>query len=110
MIVEFYLDEDKLYEYEMSAVPCVGDMVYFNEVFFVESLVWYPGIGKARVNLKDTPAKPVKVAEAKETTVNLNDVKQAKADSAKALKETAGLKRQLFSLRQYLRNNQERKT
>ncbi len=111
MKIKYILDDyDVLFtQDDVSCVPKSGDMVFLKEIFFVDTVVWYPGDDTVRVNLKDEPPRKAKVAEAKDNAVNLNDIKQAKDDSAKALKEASRVKRELGSLRTYIKSTQESK-
>lgn len=112
MRIRYYLvdDTESLFAHSGEVgLPRIGDMVFLKEIFFVDNVVFYPVDNEAKVFLKDEPPRKAKVAEAKENVVNLNDVRQAKTDSAKALKETASLKRELVSVRQYIRSSQESK-
>ncbi len=105
-----YIHENILFEDDnVTCIPRIGDMIYLDEIFFVGSVVWYPVDDSVRVELLDELPRKAKVAEAKESNVNLNDIKQAKDDSAKALKETSKVKRELVSVRQYLKSTQESK-
>jgi len=104
MKIEYYLEEEKIYETEGTDIPSVGHMVFIKEVFFVENIVWYPENKIVRVYLNDElkSSKP-KVAESTDNAVKLDDIRKAQKTADKALKESDNLKRQLFSIRQYLR-------
>lgn len=97
-------------EYNVQVIPSMGDMVWFDEAFYIEHIVWYPKEKMVQVYLTDEPPnkKKMKIAESKEPVVKLDQVREADKNSKQALKETAELKRQLFSIRQYLRKNAEK--
>lgn len=95
-------------EYDVSIVPRVGDMVWFDEIYFVNDVVWYPKNKEIHVYASESPPKQkVKVAEHAGSNVHLREVRQARDVADKALKESTELKRQVFSIRQYI-NNQVR--
>lgn len=104
MKLEYYYNEERILEVTGTQAPSVGDMVYIKEIFFVENVVWYPENTSARIYLSDRqkPA-PRAVAEGKENIVNLNEVRQIKVTATRALKESATLKREVFSIRQFLK-------
>ena len=104
MKVIYQTEDYVLREIEADAAPTAGDMVYLGEIFFVREVVWYPIDYTVRVYLNDEPPAKTKVAERKEIAVNLNEVRQIKNTADKALKESTNLKRQVFSIRQYLRS------
>ena len=97
-------------EYNASVVPSMGDMVWFDEAFYIEHIVWYPKEGMIQVYLTDEPPnkKKSKLAESTEPVVHLEQVREADKSARQALKETAELKRQVFAIRQHLRKNQEK--
>ncbi len=106
MKIEYHFEEEKIYETSGPlAIPAVGHMVYFKEIFYVENVVWYPEINIVRIYLIDElPKQPnMKVAESANNIVKLDDVRRAQSTADKALKESTNLKRQLFSIRQFLR-------
>jgi hypothetical protein len=111
MKIEYWLvdDEAAIFEHDGDTPPAIGTKVFLKEIFFVDDVVHYPAHKAIRVYLKDEPPRKAKVAEAKENNVNLRDIKQAKDDSAKALKEAGRVKRELGSLRTYLKSTQESK-
>ena len=97
-------------EYNASHVPRMGDMVWFDEAFYIEHIVWYPKEGMVQVYLTDEPPnkKKSKVAESAEPAVKLEQVAEVRKDAKAALKETSALRREVFSIRQYLRKNSEK--
>ena len=103
MKIIYQTEDYVLREIEADAAPTKGDMVYIDEIYFVGEVIWYPMDYTVRVYLEEEPPQKVKVAERKETAVNLNEVRQIRNTANKALKESANLKRQLFSIRQFLK-------
>lgn len=103
MKIEYFLNEEKVYDTTGDNPPSVGSTVFLNEVFFVEDVVWYLEHSIIRVYLIDEPPKKEKVAESKESTLNLQDINKMRDVANKALKEAGNLKRQVFSIRQYLK-------
>lgn len=103
--------EQELIHEENNAlhVPGMGDMVWFDEAFYIEHIVWYPKEGMVQIYLTDEPPnkKKSKVAESTEPVVKLEQVREADKSAKQALKETAELKRQVFAIRQHLRNTKE---
>ena len=97
-------------EYNVTLVPCIGDMIWFNEAFYIEHIVWYPKEEMVQIYLTDEPPnkKKSKVAESVEPVVKLEQVRNLDKSTKQALKETAELRRQLFSIRQYLNKNTEK--
>jgi len=104
MKLKYIFDEEQVFESETDNAPRVGEMVFFEEIFFVENVVWYPKDGEVRIFLSDRAMAKPKVAESKAKVVNLHLVGQAQQTADKALKEASELKRQVFSIRQYLKN------
>ena len=100
-IEDFILHDDKI---EDNAVPSIGDMIYFDEVFFVREVVWYPKDRIIRIFLNDEPLAKVKVAEHKGSVVNLQEVRKIKDIADKALKESSSLRKEIFSIREYLKS------
>lgn len=104
MKLEYYYSEEKVYERPGDAIPSVGHMVYLDEIFFVENVVWYPKDSIVRVYLSDRQVASKKpVAERKQNVVNLGEVRQIKETADKALKESATLRREVSSIRQFLK-------
>jgi hypothetical protein len=97
-------------EYNISLVPSIGDMVWFDEAFYIEHIVWYPKEQMIQVYLTDEipNKKKSKVMESTEPVVNLEHLREVGRAAKQALKETTELKRQVFSIRQYLRKNKEK--
>ena len=89
-----------------SLVPSVGHMIYIqNEIFFVESVIWYAGENLIKVNLTLEKQKP-KITESKNYGVKLDQLIAIQTTANKALKETSTLKKQIFSIREYLKTQQ----
>jgi hypothetical protein len=104
MKIQYYFEEEKIYENEQDAVPVTEQMIFIEEIFYVDNVVWYPKLGVVRVYLVDElKVQKTTVSESAKSEVNPNDVKKAQATADKALKESTNLKRQLFSIRQYLK-------
>lgn len=104
MKLEYYYNEEKVYERSADVIPSVGHMVYLEEIFFVENVVWYPKDSIVRVYLSDRQATVKKpIAERKENVVNLGQVREIKATADKALKESTTLRREVSSIRQFLK-------
>lgn len=103
-----YIDEYETIIYKgtnAGALPRVGDTVCFDDIFFVKSIVWYPTTETVIIHL-DTEHPDVATNPATKTSVidqSVKDVALAKKQSAEALKEATNLKRQVFSIRQYLK-------
>lgn len=100
------LEQELVYEQDnVSSVPGMGDMVWFDEAFYIQHIVWYPREGMVQVYLSDEPQSRKKpIAESAKPAVNLDQpVRQAQTSASRALKETAELKRQVFAIRQHLR-------
>ena len=92
-------------EYESQHIPRIGDMVWFDEVFFVKDIVWYPKLHTVNIYISETKSSnTVKVAESAEPNVKLEHVSRIKDTADKALKETAALKRQMFSVNQHIQS------
>lgn len=95
-------------EYNVTLVPGIGDMVWFDEAFYIEHIVWYPKEGMIQVYLTDEkPTKKKPIAESKEPVVQSREIKEAKASADKALTGLKDLKQQVFAIRQFLRNKKE---
>lgn len=103
-----YIDsyEQVLFEdYESRHIPRLGDMVWFDEVFFVKDIVWYPKLHTVNIYISETKSSnTVKVAESVEPNVKLEQVSKIKDTADQALKETAALKRQMFSVNQHIQS------
>ena len=102
-----YLDEDNTVMHEVwniQQVPRVGDMVFMEEIFFVKDVVWYPKDDMVHIYVVDRLITKPKVVESKAKVVNLQLVGKAQKTADEALKEATELKRQVFSIRQYLKN------
>jgi hypothetical protein len=100
------LEEELVHEeYNVTLVPGMGDMVWFDEAFYIQHIVWYPKEGMIQVYLSDEPpTKKKPIAESTKPAVNLDHaLNKAQKTADKALKESADLKRQVFAIRQHLR-------
>jgi hypothetical protein len=104
MKIKYLIDDILIHEMISDAIPRSGDMIYLEEIFFVEDIVWYPKDTTVHIYLSDRQLTKPKVAESKESVVNLREVKEAQSTADKALKEATNLKRQVFSIRQFLRS------
>lgn len=112
MKVYFYLDEDKIYENSTNdgAIPRAGDLIYLDEVFFVESVVWYPKTNDTvRINLTETDPNNKPVAESRQPVLNSKELKEASTKATNALKEVALIKDQLISIRQHIKRLPQQK-
>ena len=102
-----YIDEFSEIVYEdpnATLVPTIGDLVWFGDVFYIENIVWYPAAQSINVYVKsEAPIVKSTVPESVVPTVSINSVNRAQKTADKAIKETTELKRQLFSIRQFLR-------
>lgn len=95
-----------------ECVPRVGEMVYirgteYQDIFFVEKVVYYPPHNDVRVYLIEELPHKVKVAENKQPIVKLEQVSEVKKIADQALKESSSLKRQMLSVNDqlnYIRN------
>lgn len=104
MKLKYIFDEQQVFEADNDSSPRVGDMVYLDEIFFVENVVWYPRLSEVRVYLSDRQVAVKKpVAERKQNVVNLGEVRQIKETADRALKESATLRREVSSIRQFLK-------
>lgn len=103
-------------EYNVALVPRMGDMVWFDEAFYIEHIVWYPKEKMIQVYLSDTPpTKKKPLAEGKEPTVKLDQQQRVLSDITKRLdeteKRTRALSDQVGSVRKHInqRIREERK-
>ncbi len=106
MKIEYYLSEDKIYQSDIegNSVPSVGHMVFLKEIFYVEDVIWYPDDNIVRIYLNDEkPKDKSRITESSDNVVNSSNIQQVRNTANKALKETENLKRQIFSIRQFLR-------
>ena len=104
-------------EYNVALVPRMGDLVWFDEAFYIEHIVWYPKQKMIQVYLSDNP--PIKkkpLAEGVDHTVKLNQQQRALADVSKRLdeseKKTRALTDQVGTVRKHVnqRIREEKKT
>lgn len=100
------LNEEIVFEKDnISIAPSMGDLVWFDEAFYIEHIVWYPNEDMIQVYLTDEkPSKKKNIAES--TTNNVKSdrmVINAQESADKALKETSKLRREVFSIRQHLK-------
>jgi hypothetical protein len=103
MKIEYLLNDEAIYSTEGDNPPSVGSTIFLKEVFYVEEVVWYPETKVIRIYLTDELAKKEKVAESKGSVLKLQDINKVQSTANKALKEVDNLKRQVFSIRQYLK-------
>ena len=103
-------------EYNVALVPRMGDLVWFDEAFYIEHIVWYPKEQMIQVYLSDTPpAKKKPLAEGVDHTVKLDQQQRSLNDVTKRLneseKKTRALSDQLGSVRKHInqRIREERK-
>jgi|AntAceMinimDraft_11_1070367.scaffolds.fasta_scaffold30376_4 hypothetical protein len=100
-------------EWAVSVVPRIGEKVWLNEVYTIVDVIWYPQSTQTRQAIIKIeawePPLNQKVAESGQGVVHLNGINKAQQTADKALKETTNLKRQLFSIRQFLRSAEQRK-
>lgn len=91
-------------EYNVTLVPGIGDMVWFDEAFYIEHIVWYPKEGMIQVYLTDEkPTRKKPLAESKEPVVKSKDVKEALDLAQEAADDVKRLKREVFGIRQHLK-------
>lgn len=105
------LNEEVIHEeYNVTLVPVIGDMVWFDEIFYIEHIVWYPKEKMVQIYLTNEPPnkKKSKVVESVGSNINLDEVRNVKGIANQALKETAEIKRQVFSISQYLRKTKDK--
>ncbi len=105
-----YLDQNHEIVHEVANATCVpshGDLIWFDEIFYIETIVHYPATNMVRVYLTDEPVANKKpVAEANKTNVNLDELSKLRGQVEKAQKDASGAKRDLLALRQYLKGKQ----
>jgi hypothetical protein len=95
-------------EYNTNLVPGIGDMVWFDEAFYIEHIVWYPKEGMVQVYLTDEkPTRKKPIAESKEPVVKSKDIKEALELAEEAAKDVRSLKREVFTIRQHLKTRKE---
>lgn len=101
------LEQELVYEESnTNHIPGMGDMVWFDEAFYIQHIVWYPKEGMVQVYLTDEPlTKKKPLAESKESTVQSKQVKEALDLANDAIDDVKDLKRQVFAIRQHLRQN-----
>jgi len=109
MKIAYYLYEDKFKEYDSDIIPRVGDMVYINDIFFVESVILYPEHSLIRVNLVERIPEQTKVAESRTPVLKSTDLQRVEKKADESLKESRFLKNQLASLRRYLKTLPQQK-
>jgi hypothetical protein len=110
MKIKYYIDLEEVNngEYENINVPRPGDKVWLDDLFYVDDVIWYPATNDVRVYLKQEDFKEIapKIANVQESSVNLGQVNRAQSIADKALKETVSLKRQVFSIRNFIKTQQ----
>ena len=105
-----YVDEyETEYVYSGTSAPRINEKVIINgESYFVIDLQWFPAQDAVEIFISQTQ-QSAKIVVAPQVASGLKEAKIADKKATEALKETAELKRQVFSVRQHLKINRNTK-
>ncbi len=104
MKVQYYIENNLIKEVESDLVPRLGDMVWIDDVMYIEDIVWYPLLGSVRIYLsEERPTTRKKIAESKDSRVESSQLNAVLASIKSLTEEVKSVKNQLSNTRQHIK-------